>query len=710
MSDNDFGSELLDDLFEDAKVPEKTVPDYKPPESNGSEILDFLDDEQSAKTGEKGQVQAQGQVQGQGQIKKQRPNRGSQQSNTGHVYNHSQENNHKQQVIQKRPIPKGSLGNTVKPTKTHTSSTVNPYTSENNQQVSNQVSSPKVKKERKKLTKWQKQLILIAVIVIGVIGISITGYKIYDSVREKPLQEVDYEQTGRRAVDEYIKLVKKADFDAMKKQGEEEFSDKTSYIGMEQEYANSGDAQLQFLSKVLGVVDIKYPEVALKSNKGRDYTDKAGNKKMVESPLLDGEAVKVTIVDWNTVAADITNNAQNIADSFKANGYSKGDLDITSKLSTMFCQYINSLPELPTTEVEWTPEVENIGKEVKVNKKSETVPFYIIKSDGLLDNLILGSQEYHNCMDAFGKAAISWTPTVKQSYIGTSPKYKKWKSQYKKITKYYKKKKQTYPGGKKLIKYNKNMKLQKYKKGKKKGEYIYLKKPKKKAKLYKNVDNPYVAEVYLPYTYLGAYFAQNGYNNGQTKVMPLIGNGTFKQPAGVGTPVLTKVKASDGKFYDCRVTLTMYLAGQSAINYAAKYSEKNRGFLSNNKVQLACFEVSVENLSGKTLEFNEDLALCDERNDMSPRTGLMYGFKLKGKAKAGETITLQSYLVDTDLTSKYLIWGRSFERRYESVWFRVFKNNVDELKPMLEENNTDLQDNKETTDDTASGEKTPTVQ
>ena len=327
----------------------------------------------------------------------------------------------------------------------------------------------------------------------------------------------------------------------------------------------------------------------------------------------------------------------------------------------------------------------------------------------MLDNLILGSDSYHTCLDAFGKAATSWTPTVKQSYIGTNPKYKKWKKQYKKITKYYKKKKKTYPGGKKLIKYNKKMKLQKYKKGKKKGEYIYIKKPKKKAKLTRDVDNPYVPEVYLPYTYLGAYFAQNGYNNGQTKVMPLLGNGTFQQPAGVGTPVLTKVRATDGKFYDCRVTLTMYNAGQSAINYAARYSEKNRGFLSNNKVQLSCFEVSVENLSGKTITFNEDLALCDERNDMSPRTGLMYGFKMKGKAKAGETITLQSYLVDTNLADKYLVWGRSFERRYEPVWFRVLKNNIDELKPMLEENNSDIVSEEENTP-TSEESKEPSTQ
>ena len=45
MSDKNFESELLDDLFEDAKVPDKSVPNYNPPESNDSEILDFLDEE-----------------------------------------------------------------------------------------------------------------------------------------------------------------------------------------------------------------------------------------------------------------------------------------------------------------------------------------------------------------------------------------------------------------------------------------------------------------------------------------------------------------------------------------------------------------------------------------------------------------------------------------------------------------------------------------
>lgn len=721
MSDKDFESELLNDLFEDAKVPEKTVPEYKPPESNDSEILDFLDEEpiqpqakpnpqrQQNNGGQVSSQQTQGGTPQNNNIQRQRPTGQNRQprpqnGNAGQGMTMHGNRPTQQQGAQRRPTPNGSLGNTVKPTRPQSSSSVNPYAGENkNKQQGQQVAKPPVKKEKKELTKWQKQLILIVVIVVAVIGASVTGYKIYDSIREKPLPEVDYEQTGRRAVDEYISLVKKFDYENMNKQGEEEFSDGVSYIGMEQEYANSGEAQLQFLSKVFGVVVVKYPEVAIQSNKGGDYVDKAGNKSMVESPLTDGEPVKVTIVDWNALSTSITGNAVNIADSFRANGYSKDDLDITNKLSTMFCQYINSLPELPTTEVEWTPEVEDIGKEINEGKEKKTVPFYILKSDGLLDNLILGSDAYHTCLDAFGKAATSWTPTVKQSYIGTNPKYTKWKKQYKKITRYCKKKKKSYPGGKKLIKYNKKMQLQKYKKGKKKGEYIYIKKPKKKATLTRDVDNPYVPEVYLPYTYLGSYFAQNGYNNGQTKVMPLLGNGTFQQPAGVGTPVLTKVRATDGKFYDCRVTLTMYVAGQSAINYAARYSEKNRGFLSNNTVQLSCFEVTVENLSGKTITFNEDLALCDERNDMSPRTGLMYGFKMKGKAKAGETITLQSYLVDTDLANKYLVWGKSFERRYEPVWFRVFKNNVDELKPMLEENNSDIVSEEE-----ADSESTPT--
>ena len=724
MSDKDFESELLNDLFEDAKVPEKNVPEYKPPESNDSEILDFLDEEpiqpqvksnpqrQQNNGGQVSSQQTQGGTPQNNNIQRQRPTgqnsqlklqNGNTRQQQGQGMTMHGNRPTQQQGAQRRPTPNGSLGNTVKPTRPKSNSSVNPYAGENSKRQGQQGENPPVKKEKKKLTKWQKQLILIVVIVVAVIGVSATGYKIYDSVREKPLPEVDYEQTGRRAVDEYISLVKKFDYEKMNKQGEEEFSDGISYIGMEQEYANSGEAQLQFLSKVFGVVDVKYPEIAIQSNKGGDYVDKAGNKSMVESPLTDGEPVKVTIVDWNALATSITGNAVSIADSFRANGYSKDDLDITNKLSTMFCQYINSLSELPTTEVEWTPEVEDIGQEVGEGKEKKTVPFYILKSDGLLDNIILGSDAYHACLDAFGKAATSWTPTVKQSYIGTNPKYTKWKKQYKKITRYCKKKKKSYPGGKKLIKYNKKMQLQKYKKGKKKGEYIYIKKPKKKATLTRDVDNPYVPEVYLPYTYLGSYFAQNGYNNGQTKVMPLLGNGTFQQPAGVGTPVLTKVRATDGKFYDCRVTLTMYVAGQSAINYAARYSEKNRGFLSNNTVQLSCFEVNVENLSGKTITFNEDLALCDERNDMSPRTGLMYGFKMKGKAKAGETITLQSYLVDTDLANKYLVWGKSFERRYEPVWFRVLKNNVDELKPMLEENNSDIVSEK-----TSDSEATPT--
>ena len=672
MSDNNnFESELLNDLFEDAKVPEKTPPkQVQTQEVGDDDLFDFLDEEPKV---EKPKVNK-------------KPHAQSQQGH-GVTMHGNKPTSEQQRTIKKAPVPNGSLGNKVKPTRVQSTNTRNPYENEKQDNKPKQVVK---KKEKKELTKSQKTILKIAGVVVLVVILGFSGFKVYDNVREKPLSETAYEETGRRAVDEYIKLVKSFDYEAMTKTAEENFDSGISYVAMEQKYANSGEPELKFLSKVFDVTKVKYPKVALQSNKGRDYTNKSGENVMIDSDLKDGEAVTLTTVDWGTLANQITADSANIANLFIANGYNKGDLDITDKMSKMFCNYINSLQTLPTKEIEWTPSLTNVGKTVQVDdKNTKDIDYFVVSNDDMLDSLILGSDDYHLCLDSFGKAATSWTPTVQEEYTGTNPKYTKWKKQLSKIKKYYKKKKEKYPGGKKLIKYNKKMKLQKYTKGKKKGQYKYVKTPKKKAKLKRDVDNPYVPEVCLPYTYLGAYYAQNGYNNGQTKVMPLLGNGTFQQPAGVGTPVLTKVKYK-GKFYDCRVTLTAYYAGQSAINYASRFSEKNRGFLSNNKVQLSCYEVSVENLSGKKLKINEDLALCDERNDMSPRTGLMYGFKLKGTVKAGETITLQSYLVGTDIENKYLIWGRSFDRKYEPVWFRVLKNNQDELKTMLDENNSDI--------------------
>lgn len=681
MSDkNNFESELLNDLFEDAKVSKKKpMPkQVQKKEVQEDELFDFLEDEP--------------QVKNPANIKKPQP---QSQQGQGVSMHGNKPTVEQQRAIKKAPVANGSLGNKVKPATVQSTNTRNPY--ENEEQVNKSKQVVK-KKEKKKLTKSQKTILKVAGIVILVAILGFSGFKIYDSVREKPLSETAYEETGRRAVDEYIKLVKSFDYEALNKTAEENFDSKISYVAMEQKYANSGEPELKFLSKVFDVIKVKYPQVALQSNRGRDYINKSGEKTMIDSDLKDGEPVTLTIVDWGTLANQITADSANIANLFVSNGYNKGDLDITNKMSKMFCNYVNSLQTLPTKEIEWTPSLTNVGKTVKVDEKTtKDIDYFVVNNDDMLDSLILGSDEYHLCLDSFGKAATSWTPIVQEEYTGTNLKYTKWKKQLSKIKKYYKKKKEEYPGGKKLIKYNKKMKLEKYTKGKKKGQYKYIKTPKKKAKLKRDIDNPYVPEICLPYTYLGAYYAQNGYNNGQTKVMPLLGNGTFQQPAGVGTPVLTKVKYK-GEFYDCRVTLKAYYAGQSAINYASKYSEKNRGFLSNNKVQLSCYEVDVENLSGKKLRISEDLALCDERNDMSPRTGLMYGFKLKGTVKAGETITLQSYLVGTDIENKYLIWGRSFDRKYEPVWFRVLKNNQEELKPMLDENNSDITNEGNTSD------------
>jgi hypothetical protein len=181
------------------------------------------------------------------------------------------------------------------------------------------------------------------------------------------------------------------------------------------------------------------------------------------------------------------------------------------------------------------------------------------------------------------------------------------------------------------------------------------------------------AGVLIPYKWIGAYYLQHEYKeNGKLKVVkPEVGDGTFKNPLGFNTPVITKMLGTDGKYHDVRVALTKMHVGQKAIDYAESMDERNRGFDTSSDLQLMTIEFTVENLENKAVTLNSEFTLADSDGNIVPRTGTIYGFKIRLNIQPHQTAMMQDWFYATDLNSRYLTWGKSFKRQYPIQWFRV---------------------------------------
>lgn len=555
----------------------------------------------------------------------------------------------------------------------------NPYANE-------QVQVKKQKKPKKVLTKEQKKKRAIIGIIIVVILLAVVGVVAVVKNKEVPIK-TEYDETGRRAVDEYLQYVKDYDTD--------KFVD-SSYLAQEKDYANGSEIKIQFIQNVCKTLEVSYPTMEQLSNKGRVYKDKkTGETNEVESDLTEGEEVNLTIIDYKALSDQMNTNSTDISVLFQSKGYTTKDLNLDKEMQELFCEYINGLQDIPTTTVKWKPVLDNVGQTKGTKKEPVKAPYYVVTEDESLDKLLFGSDDFHNCLDTFGKAATSWTPTVTvtQQQEVENPEYTDYMAQYNALVQAYTDRGKKYPGKEgQLYKYNKKkMKLKKNKKGK----YTKIKKP--VATILQDVtvevDNPYNSDIVLPWTFLGAEFCQKRYK-GTARVLPEDGTGTFDRPAGIGTPVITKALGSDGNYYDVKITLTGMWAGQSAIDYATKFSEKNRGFLSNNSVQLVIFELSVQNLSGVDFHIADDLILSDRNANAMSKTGIIYGLSEELDIHAGETITLQDFQTSQVLSDKYLIWGKSFNRMFEPVWFKVLTNDIDGLNTQLgvTDNSSDTND------------------
>lgn len=177
-------------------------------------------------------------------------------------------------------------------------------------------------------------------------------------------------------------------------------------------------------------------------------------------------------------------------------------------------------------------------------------------------------------------------------------------------------------------------------------------------------------------TWVGTYRLLSG----DVKVVPQKGDGSFDDPATVGTRLVYTQKGTDkdGKPIDnpLSVTLSEFRVGGDAISWYETKDARNRGFdVRSNSIQVGLV-FTVTNLGGTEVTFGDDSTLSDNSGNPTYRTGTVYGLKDSVTLKPGETGKIETWTAATAITEKYIIWGKSYmqDKTKNPLYFRVLKS------------------------------------
>lgn len=467
-----------------------------------------------------------------------------------------------------------------------------------------------------------------------------------------PIPEIDYTGSGYEALQTYFRAIASKDPYAIDDAVGTENAD--SYIAHEFAYTNANEQRLYFVQRICELVKVEYATTPARAE-GMEPDIALYN---------DGEAVTVTVPDYEKISAMIQEDVLNIRDQYTRLGYVKTDLDYGNEMLEFMLRYVTDIQELPTitASVVLPMEVTAEGK-------------HYIVDDSALDDVLFGADALHEMCDVFVKTATDYQPTVE--VYEDNPEYAEW---HEKLDKYmadpetyadkfalrivYK----TDENGDTILDEEKNpvIKKQYYVLISKKGKDV--KEPDEKVLVQQ--DNPYIVESVIPYNWCGSHFIQTAYEGVYSKVVAL-GDGTVDNPAGVGTPIITKIQTTSGEFIDAEVTLVNYWVRQDAIDYVETLSKRNHGFTTDSKVDLFVCEFAVKNLSGKKAEVKSGIMLSDTKGNKSTRTGTMFGFTDTAVIEPGETVVMNDWLTSTTLDVKHLAWGAEFNRVYDVVYFAV---------------------------------------
>lgn len=642
--------------------------------------------------------------------------------------------------------------------------------------------------QESKPKKGKKWLIAVFAIIIAAVGGGV-ALKMHNKAPEEEVIETyvvstPYEESGRYPIDNYVATLNSGDVNQIAGQVTD------SWVAQEWKYANNNALHEAWLKSALAYVSVEYPQIQSVNNLGDlAFDDSDGSPLMEVSPLLNGESVDISVVDYDTLSATMQEDVQMIIDKYKESGYSPDDYLYQSEMTDLMLDYLLSKSNFPTKKIsvkvdvvdapvnttvvedditEFDAEEEDIEPQRNVfdgeiqplindldgltggdtsngttsantsetteagtqdtTETSETTSTsttesittsavvtqpavatsdlvikiargadgtYILVDDSVFDVLVFGTEDYRKMLDTYGTLIYNYEYEEEDSSIkiqkasydtyvkASEDKLKELQDKYtlkelgespsEDALKEFKEKlkEMTWQQIAEALEITDEVELKTLDKIINVSEW---KEPKRK------FTTEYVPESVIPYTWSGVYYAKN-YYKGDSNTIAQMGDGTFEKPAGIGTTVLTKAYGLDNQFHDVKVTLMTYKIGEDAIKYAIGYSEKNRGFDVSSQVKLICYEIKVENLENKPIRIKADMFLSDANSNQSARTGDMYGFYSEAEIPAHDSVILNDWATSTEMEQKYVCWGKSFNRQYPVVWFKLLAGSGNEVPP-----------------------------
>lgn len=486
--------------------------------------------------------------------------------------------------------------------------------------------------------------ILTGIIVSGVLCAGVCQFYT-NQIRFPSVMEIDTTKTGSYCLSNWQLAVNGVDDSLADMIGEQ-----SSFLSQELLYANKDEDKIKFIKKIASTVKYIPEQVVAIDKYGNKMVDRSGNLVYIDSNVVSGDVVPLTLVDYSKIEL----NEDSIKQLMKDNNLKVGDVDYSNKLVKVFCQYINSIDVLPTRVI------------------SEYVPNIVVNSDGsysptkdediAIDKLLFSSNEFFDFCDRFSEVAGS-------SKVG-NPKWVKWrKASAKKRAKY-----------KEPPKFINSMQPTK--------EWQKWNKLKGKQKSEQEEPQKYDKKLLMSKIWCGTYYLQNEYSevdeNGKKvliRISAMVGDGTFKDPAGLNTDILTddftEVKGKQVK-QPIKVRMTEFGASKKAIDWFEGKDERNRGIDIKSEVQYCYYVFEVTNMSNRKMVVYDNSSLCDKNANLSSRTGVMYGLQDKVVLNPDETGVIETWGMSTELNKQYVIWGKDFDRRIDPVWFRVLQGDIDD--------------------------------
>lgn len=392
----------------------------------------------------------------------------------------------------------------------------------------------------------------------------------------------------------------------------------SKYLSSEGKLQNGNDARVGFIKSVLSTVKYE-PMKTNKLNKyGSDYYVYGSKNKTVkgESLVNFGEAVNVSYIDYSKLNFD----ARVVNDMITEAGIKQTDKDFVDKITDLFATYIsNNVDKLPIKTESRVVTLDKVGKGFKVNSEE----------DEYLDKLLFSSKDFYDALDRFSLLA-------QQGSEVESKEHKEWSS--------------------------------------------------KSVEERANYTEPYKWEKYrfIGKSWVGFYnILKENKQDADSYVFPK-GGGTLDDPADLNTPILTSVivKGEDGKDKEIpiKVSLLKVSYGSDAIKDIMKADIRNRGLDPNSSTKYIYTKWRIENLSSESIRVDSNSALADKEGNVSAKTGVMYGLDDYADLKPYQYTELEDWYSSTELTEKYLVWGKDFDKRVPLVWYKALRGTGGKVK------------------------------